>query len=136
MRTESFKGEISSAYGQPLGKKLAFKGTYEAFGPDKSEKDYVDADWDAALDEIREKNEYPKNMDLVNFVNNRRLANARQKEMTATLDANGIKKPTNEDPQFRFDNMVKILVAAGNPEAAAKQIASQVLNFNPNENAA
>jgi hypothetical protein len=140
MKTEKFKGTISSAYGQKLAKALPFTGTYEAFGTDeKDEKDYTPEDWQAALDEIRKSDEskpagereYPNNADLVTFVNNKRLANARQKQMTATLDAAGIEKPTLQDEKFRFEQMVKILVAAGQSENEAKATASAALNYNP-----
>lgn len=134
MRIEKFDGTISSAYGRSLATKLDFDGTYDAFGPDKDVRKYTAADWDAAVEEIRAfegGKEFPSNEDLVNFVNNKRLANARQKAMTATLDAAGIKKPTLEDPQVRFEQMVKILTMSGQTESEAKATAAAALNYQP-----
>jgi hypothetical protein len=132
MRTETFKGTISSAYGRTLTKKLNFKGEYLAFGPDKDIDNYTQEDWQAAYKEIQEfenGKELPTTGDIVTFVNNKRLANARQKEMTATLDAAGIEKPTLESADFRFEQMVKVLRAAGQSESEAKKNASMVLGM-------
>ena len=129
MRTLKFDGTISSAFSQKLATPLKFEGEYEAFGPDKS--NYLTADWDSALVEIRQANEFPSNEEIVNFINNKRLANARQKEMQSTLDANGVKRPNLEDEKFRFDQMVKILMASKMSEAEAKVTAATALNYTP-----
>jgi hypothetical protein len=133
MRTLKFDGKISSAHGKTLSTPIPFEGEYDAFGPDK--KLYVQADWEEALAEIKEfegGKEYPNAEDIVTFVNNKRLANARQKMLTAKLDEAGIKKPNLEtDAQFRYDQMVKILRLSGMSEAEANTTASAALNFTP-----
>lgn len=98
MTTETFKGTIENAYGQPLDKPLAFSGSYEML---------------VKGDEIPAK-EQPDANDILNYVNAKRKANARQKAMQEVLDAAGIEKPTlenNVDLQVR--TMVKSLVASG-----------------------
>lgn len=112
MKTEIFKGTIESAYGSPLDKALSFNGSYEAY---------------TSLDEVKSGNDFPNNDELVTFVNNKRKANARQKEMQIALDAAGIVKPTLDDPQVQLKGMIKILVAAGRSEAEATQIAQTTL---------
>jgi len=130
MKTETFKGEMKSAFSQQLDKALKFHGTYEAFGPDKD--NYTDADWDAAIEEIRAKNEFPKNEDIVNYVNNKRLANARQQKMNEVLNENGIERPNLETSEkLRFDTMVKVLIASKMSEAEARATAATALNYNP-----
>jgi hypothetical protein len=130
MRTLKFDGTISSAFSQKLDRPLKFKGEYEAFGPEKD--NYTDADWDAAIEEIRAKNEFPKNEDIVNYVNNKRLANARQQKMNEVLNENGIERPNLETSEkFRYDTMVKTLLASGMKEAEARTTASTILNYNP-----
>lgn len=98
MKTETFKGTIENAYGQPLETALAFDGSFE-----KLEKG----------DEIPAK-ESPDSDEILSYVNSKRKANARQKAMQVVLDAAGIEKPTlenNVDLQVR--TMVKSLVASG-----------------------
>ena len=113
MKTESFKGTIATAYNQTLSTPIAFEGTFEAF---------------ENIGEVREKNEYPSDEDVVNFVNARNKANARQKAMTAALDAAGIVKPTLEnDADLRFKTMVKTLVAGGKSQAEAEALTKQML---------
>lgn len=113
MQTETFKGTIESAYGEKLSKALSFSGTYEAY---------------QSLDEIPA-DEKPSDSDIVDFVNQRRKANARQKSMNEVLTANGITKPTLEDNvDLQVKTMVKALVASGkynNEQATA--IAKQAL---------
>jgi hypothetical protein len=130
MRTLKFDGTISSAFSQKLDTPIKFKGEYEAFGPDKDT--YLSADWDSALTEIRAANEYPSNEEIVNFINNKRLANARQQKMTEVLKENGIERPNLEtSPKFRYDTMVKTLLASGMTEAEARVTAATVLKYEP-----
>jgi hypothetical protein len=130
MRTETFTGNIENAYGNPLPKAIKFNGEFDAFGPAKDV--YTSADWDAAVAEIREKNEFPNNEEITNFVNNKRKANARQKTMQAALEAAGIQKPTLEDsPELRWKTMVKTLLAAKKTQAEAESIASAALDYTP-----
>jgi hypothetical protein len=116
MKTEKFEGKIENAYGKPLASALSYEASYDAFD---------------GIDELRAANEFPKDSEIVDFVNAKRKANARQKAMTATLDAAGIVKPTLEnDDQFKLREMVKVLTAGGKKtEAEARQIASTVLGI-------
>lgn len=99
MKTETFKGTIESAYGKPVSPALAFTGDFQAF---------------ETVSELRDKNEYPTDDEIVSFVNNKRKANKRQQVMQATLDAAGYEKPTLEtDTDLQVKGMVKSLVASG-----------------------
>jgi hypothetical protein len=133
MHTEKFSGTIKTAYGKPVNPPINFEGEYDAFGPDK--KVYTDADWEAALNEIKSfqgGKELPSTKDIVEFVNGKRQANQRQQMLTAKLDEAGIVKPSLEtDAQFRYDQMVKILKLSGMSDAEAAQTASTALNFSP-----
>lgn len=112
MKTETFSGKVETAYGQTLSKAIPVSGTYEAF---------------ESIEEVRAKNEYPSDKDVLNFVNSRAKQNARAAATTAALEAAGIAKPTLESPEFRLKEMVKVLVASGKSEAEAEQIAKTVL---------
>lgn len=114
MKTETFSGNIENAWGKPVNPPLKFNGSYEAF---------------TSIEELREKNEYPKDDEIVSFVNARRKANERQKVMNAALEAAGYEKPTLEnDKGLQFRTMVKTLIAGGKSEDEAKAIA-QSLGF-------
>ena len=112
MKTETFKGTIESAYGQPLDSPLKFDGSFQAY---------------ESYDEAKTANDLPNQDEQLAFTNNKRKANARQKSMQAALDAAGINKPTLEDPQFQLKSMIKILVTAGRSEEAARQLAETTL---------
>jgi hypothetical protein len=145
MHTEKFSGTIKTAYGKPVNPPINFEGEYDAFGPDK--KVYVQADWDAALQEIKDYQggkEYPNAEDIVTFVNGKRQANQRQQMLTAKLDEAGIKKPSAEtDEQYRWEQMVKLLMFAADSDIKAgkttreqaqkeaEATASAALNYNP-----
>lgn len=115
MKTETFKGTIENAYGQPLEKALAFSGDFE-----KLEKG----------DEIPAK-EQPDADEILTYVNSKRKANARQKAMQAVLDAAGIEKPTLENNvDLQVKTMVKSLVASGKyNEEQATQFAKTALGL-------
>ena len=112
MKSETFKGTIESAYGNPLPSALKFEGSFEAY---------------ESYDEASTANDLPSRDEQLAFVNNKRKANARQKSMQSALDAAGITKPTLEDPQFQLKSMIKILVTAGRSEEAATQLAESTL---------
>jgi hypothetical protein len=114
MKTEKFSGTIENAYGQTLPNAVKFEGSYEAY---------------ENIDEIKAANDMPNNDEIVSFVNARRKANKRQQAMTAALDAAGIQKPTDENPEVALKNMVKILKAQGKTDAQAEQIAKSVLGI-------
>lgn len=113
MKTETFSGTIESAYGKPVSPALKFDGKYEAF---------------ESVEEVRSKNEFPSDDEVVNFVNNKRKANARQKSMQSALDAAGYEKPTLEnDDQLQLRTLYKVFIAAGKGEQEAKDLASSTL---------
>lgn len=112
MKSETFKGTIESAYGNPLPSALKFEGSFDAY---------------ETYEEAAAANDLPSRDEQLAFVNNKRKANARQKSMQDVLTANGINKPTLEDPQFQLKSMIKILVTAGRSEADATQLAESTL---------
>jgi hypothetical protein len=115
MKTETFKGSIESAYGRTLPTKLSFNGSFEAF---------------ESLDEVKSYDngsELPSDKDIVDFVNAKRKANARQKSMNEALTAAGIEKPTLEDPQVQLATIVKALRASGRSEEEAITLAETTL---------
>lgn len=114
MKVETFSGTIENAYGSKLPKDVKFNGSFDSY---------------ETIDEIRAANDLPSNDDIISFVNSKRKANARQKAMTAALDAAGIAKPTLENPAEQYKQMVKILVTAGKSEAEAAKIAAATLNY-------
>jgi len=114
MKTEKFTGTMENAYGNPLPKSIAFEGSFDAYD---------------TIEEVRSANDFPSNDEIVTFVNARRKATKRQQAMTAALDAAGIAKPTNEDPNVAFKNMVAILKAQGKSEEQAAQVAKTVLGI-------
>jgi hypothetical protein len=117
MKTETFKGVIESAYGKQLsdlGKSpLSFSGSYEAY---------------ESITEVRNSRDFPSDEEIVNFVNNKLKAAARQKEMNRVLTNEGIEKPTLEtDPQMQLRQIHRALVAAGRSDNEARQIAEATL---------
>ena len=112
MKTETLSGTIETAYGKPLKTPVKYSGEVNLY---------------ETADEVRTANDWPSNDEVINFVNQNRKANERQKLMKAALDAAGIQKPTLEQPEEQFKQMVKILTAAGKEEATAKQIANATL---------
>jgi hypothetical protein len=107
-QTTTFKGTIENAYGNPLPKPINYNGEFEELqkGDALPEKEAPDAE------------------ELLAYVNNKRKANARQKAMQSALDAAGITKPTLDQPEVQFKQMVKILTTAGRTEEQARQMAN------------
>ena len=116
MKSETFGGVIENAYGKPLPEALKYEASFDAF---------------ENIDEVKASNEYPKDSEIVDFLNAKRKANARQKGMQAALDAAGIVKPTLEnDEQLRLREMVKVILSGGNKsEQEARAIASATLGI-------
>lgn len=113
MKTERFSGTIESAYGKPVSPAIKFDGTFDAY---------------ESVEEIRSKNDYPSDDEIVAFKNNQRKANSRQKAMQAALDAAGYEKPTLEnDRQLQVRTLVKVFLAAGKSEAEAIALAESTL---------
>lgn len=112
MTKETVQGTINTAYGNTLSKPVAYEGSVDLY---------------ETVEEVKAANDWPSNDEIVTIVNRNRVANARQKFMTAALDAAGIKKPGLDDPQEAFKQMVKILTATGKDEATARGIANATL---------
>jgi hypothetical protein len=113
MKTEKFAGTIENAYGKAVTPALRFEGEFSAF---------------ETIEELREKNEYPSDDEVIALVNNKRKANARQKSMQSALDAAGYEKPTLEnDRQLQVKTLVKVFLAAGKSEAEAIKLAESTL---------
>ena len=112
MKTKEVSGTMENAYGEKLATKIDYKGLAEVYETPA---------------EVKEKGDWPKDSDIVGFVNDRIIASKRQEFMKAALDAAGIKKPTLEDPKVQFSQIVKALQAAGKDEATAKQLANASL---------
>jgi hypothetical protein len=107
-KTTTFKGVIENAYGKPLPTPVKYAGDFQELvkGDEIPAKEVPDAD------------------ELLTYANNKRKANARQKSMQSALTAAGIEKPTLENPEEQFKQMVKILVTAGKTEEDARQMAN------------
>src|SRR5262245_4584274 len=121
MKTETFKGTITSAYGKDLQKDLgrkpiAFSGSFEAF------ESY--AELSASPKEM------PTEQEIVDFVNASRKATARTQATTKALDEAGISKPKANDPQVIHANMVKNLVLNGKKEEKAIELVNGLLGYN------
>lgn len=117
MTKETVKGNIESAYGKPLSEYGKDKLTYEG-----------EVDLFENVEEVKEAGEWPSNAEVVKLVNQRRVASKRQGFIKASLDAAGIKAPTLEDKGTAINAMVKVLVAQGKTEEAARALAEQILS--------
>lgn len=104
---------VETAYGQTLAEPVSFIYEYDEL----TKNDAIPA------------SEQPDADDLRSFVNQKRNAGARSKAQNEALTAAGIAKPTLEDPDVRLRTMVRVLVAAGNSEATAEQIARGALGM-------
>ena len=114
MKIEQFKGEVASAYGKTLAKPVQFAGSYEAF------ENYAELELARAV---------PTNDDVVAFVNAQKKATARAKATVEALDAAGIEKPKNDDPQVIMTNMVKQLMLAKKTKEVAIELAEAALGY-------
>jgi len=104
-----------TAYGKTLDKPINYSFSWDNYSNH--------AEVVAANDGLTEK-------EIVDVRNAERKAAARQAALTAALTAAGIQKPTLEnDPQFRLQQMVKILEASGKSTAEARDLASVTLGL-------
>lgn len=108
MKQSTFKGVIENAYGKPLPSPISYSGSFEEL----EKGDAIPPKEDPDEDERR------------TYANNKRKANARQKAMQLALTAAGIEKPTLEDAEEQFRQMVKILTTAGKSDEQARQMAN------------
>jgi hypothetical protein len=113
MKQVSKQATVETAYGNPLPEPVKFSYTYEEL----TKGDPIPA------------KEQPDVDDLITYVNQKRNAAARSAAQNEALKNAGIEKPTLEDPDVRLKTMVKVLVAAGNDEATATQIARNALGM-------
>ncbi len=114
MKTETFEGVMEQAYSRKLDTPIKFSGDFSAF----ENKPEIPA------------NLLPTDADIVDWVNNKAKANARQKAMQAALDAAGIVRPTLEnDEQLRLRKMYDILVANKTSHEEARAIAAATLGL-------
>ncbi len=141
MRKETFEGSFKSWFGKPLTKlkvtstgelntvaEIGFKGSYDAYGPDKDPKTYTDADWLEAYNEIDAAKELPTVKDIVEFRNNQRLNKARQASMNAQVTAAGLDKPTTaNDYDLRLKKMSGLFEDQGVPAEMALAMAIEAL---------
>ena len=113
MKTVTFSGVIENAYGKPVNPPLKFDGSVQAF---------------ESPEEMRNKGEWPKDSEVVDWRNAQRKQNERQRVMTATLEAAGYEKPTLEnDVQVQLKGLIKIYTAAKKPYEEAKALAESTL---------
>ena len=114
MKSVTFEGTVSSAWGTPIKPSISFKGSYQAY------ENY---------EEIVAANDLPSHDEVLKMRNDERKQNQRQQAMVSALEAAGYKKPTLEDEAVRVREMTKIFVAAGNTEEVALQKAKAALGI-------
>lgn len=101
----------NTAYGKKLDQPISYDYKWTAY---ESEDELVSAKDELTLEE------------QVKTRNAERQANARQKQLQATLDSLGIVKPTEEnDDQTRLKNMFKTLMTAKLPNGEPKYTAER-----------
>ena len=107
MKTEKFTGTLENAYGKQLTTEVKYAGEFEAF---------------ESIDEVKTKGEFPKDSEILSFVNTKRKNNERQKAMTAALTAAGIEKPDPNNPDVVAENTSKGLDKLDMPEDQKEMI--------------
>jgi hypothetical protein len=113
MKRVKFEGTIENAYGKSVSPALNFEGFYDAF---------------ENPEECRNRGEWPKDSEVLDWRNSQRKANERQKSMTAALTAAGYEKPTLEsDVQLQLKSLIKTYMAAKKTFEEAKAIAESTL---------
>jgi len=87
-----------------------FAGTFESFGVDKKPELYSAEEVAKAIEEIRAKDKYPSDTDIIAFANERAKQAARQKAMLkAVTDAGFIQPTLKEDIGLRVAKFKAIL---------------------------
>lgn len=114
MKTEKFTINIDTAYGKKLETPIRnVPVSYEAF---------VD------MAEVKEKNAFPSDAEVVKYLNAKEKASARAKATTAALEAAGIEKPTLESSaELRWKNIFNALVAGKVDEDTAREQANALV---------
>jgi hypothetical protein len=118
------KGTIENFDGKPVVPKLTFEYEYDAFGT--SDKMVSDAEFAAAVQEMRDKNKFPSDAELVGFGNTRQKQAARQKANDNCLEAAGYEKlPLDKDTFAQLKLAYKSAMASGrHTEESARRAAS------------
>lgn len=117
-KRETFSGNMENFYNRPLAK-IEVK---EGFAPMPASIKF-DASYDKLLDiaSVREVGEYPSEDDILAFVNNKRKANARQKQMQKEVDDRGGIRPTLlNDDQLKLKQAFDVLMAQTTPDGSKK----------------
>lgn len=116
MTKKTATSEAKTAYGKTLETPVAYSYDWEIYD--------TFAELVAAKDELT-------NDEQVKVRNVEHQSNARQKALTAALDAAGIEKPTLEnDEQLRLKEMFKVLMSSKKyTEDAARAMASSTLGI-------
>lgn len=112
MKQIKYKGEIGTAYGQPLDQPIKFESSFEGF---------------ETADEVLAAKENPTGKELVNFANAKRKAADRAKVTDELLEKAGYSKPVVDETEAGrllaarqlMGNLIKTKVS----EAEAKTIA-------------
>jgi hypothetical protein len=113
MKTETISGTMEKAYGQALPSPITYSGSFEVYENSQ---------------EVKSANDMPNDEEVVNFRNQQRRNNARQKFMQDALDKAGVVKPTLEtSEELRIKNIVDSLVATGKTPEKAREIALMAL---------
>ena len=115
MKVQTDESVIETAYGKKLDTPIPYKFSWNEYA---NRVEVIDAKQD------------PDDDAITKFVNATNKANARQKALTAALEAAGIEKPTlKTDEQLRLRKMYEILVANGDSHEVARQAASAHLKI-------
>lgn len=112
MKIETISGETKTAYGKQLPQAITFGGPVSVY---------------ESSEEMRAKNDWPSDSDILEYRNGKLVAAETAKLRTAALDAAGYKKPTLEDPEEQFRQMVAILQKNGKDAVTARSIANTTL---------
>jgi hypothetical protein len=106
MKTVTFKSPCHKFWGKPLSE-LALK---EGIPAPKLPLEYSGS-WQKyeSIEEVRERNDYPSDEEVVKFRNAQKKANAKSKAQAAAVVAAGFIQPTTEnDPQMRLEEMADL----------------------------
>jgi hypothetical protein len=136
MKKTPIEGKMASAYGKPLSElerkdKDNPDAIYEKFPKGHVIQYSTEYDKLETVEEVKAANEWPKDEDIIDFVNGKRIANAKQKQMQKEQDAAFLVKPTLEnDANLQLQTIYKGLMASKRfTEAQAKALAAQNLGL-------
>lgn len=111
MKKVQFKGTIETAYGEKLAEPLEYQAEF-----DKLESMSEATDKDTLTEE-----------EILDVINNRRKATARQTGMQAALKAAGVEAPAKDSAKVLTRNFMRTLTLAGRTEEEARSIARNAL---------